>query len=56
MIIGNIPELSEKLPERPKKVSHETGEIFQMFLNRKMRENNERDKQDIHQWPDNRHY
>ena len=53
MIRGNMPELSEKLPERPKKVSHEPGEIFQMFLNRKMRENNERDKQDIHQRPDN---
>lgn len=53
MIIGNIPEHSDKLPERPKKVSHETGEIFQMFLNQKMREINERDKKDIHQWSDN---
>jgi hypothetical protein len=38
MIIGNIPELSEKLPERPKKVSHETGEVFQMILNQKIKE------------------
>lgn len=56
MIIGNIPELSNKLPERPKKVSHETGEVFQMVLNRKRKEINEGNKQDIHQWSDNRNY
>ena len=43
MIIGNIPEISNKLPEKPKKTTHETGEIFQMYLNRKIKEteNNE---------------
>lgn len=39
MIIGNIPELSEKFPEKPKKTTHETGEIFQMILDRKIKEN-----------------
>ena len=38
MVIGNIPELSEKFPEKPKKTTHETGEIFQMYLNRKIKE------------------
>lgn len=38
MIIGNIPELSEKFPEKPKKTTHETGEIFQMILDRKIKE------------------
>jgi hypothetical protein len=38
MIIGNIPEISNKLPEKPKKTTHETGEIFQMYLNRKIKE------------------
>jgi len=39
MVIGNIPELSEKFPEKPKKTTHETGEIFQMILDRKIKEN-----------------
>ena len=39
MIIGNIPELSDKLPERLKKTHHDSGEIFQMILNRKIKEN-----------------
>ena len=39
MIIGNIPELSEKFPEKPRKTTHETGEIFQMILDRKIKEN-----------------
>jgi len=39
MIIGNIPEISNKLPEKPKKTTHETGEIFQMILDRKIKEN-----------------
>lgn len=38
MYISKIPDLLNKLPERPKKVSHETGEVFQMVLNRKIKE------------------
>lgn len=38
MVIGKIPEHSDKLPEKPKKTTHETGEIFQMYLNRKIKE------------------
>lgn len=38
MQISKVPNLFNKLPERPKKVSHETGEVFQMVLNRKMKE------------------
>ena len=38
MIIGNIPELSDKLPERLKKTHHDSGEIFQMILDRKIKE------------------
>lgn len=38
MIIGNIPEISNKLPERLKKTHHDSGEIFQMILNRKIKE------------------
>ena len=38
MIIGNIPEISNKLPEKPKKTTHETGEIFQMYLNTAIKE------------------
>lgn len=38
MIIGNIPEISNKLPERLKKTHHDSGEIFQMYLNRKIKE------------------
>lgn len=39
MIIGNIPEISNKLPERLKKTHHDSGEIFQMILDRKIKEN-----------------
>ena len=39
MIIGNIPEHSDKLPERLKKTHHDSGEIFQMILDRKIKEN-----------------
>ena len=38
MIIGNIPELSDKLPERLKKTHHDSGEIFQMILDRKTKQ------------------
>ena len=43
MVIGNIPELSEKFPEKPKKTTHETGEIFQMILDRKIKEREDND-------------
>lgn len=38
MVIGKIPEHSDKLPERLKKTHHDSGEIFQMYLNRKIKE------------------
>ncbi len=38
MQISKVPNLFNKLPERPKKVSHETGEVFQMVLNQKIKE------------------
>jgi hypothetical protein len=38
MQISKVPNLFNKLPERPKKVSHETGEVFQMILNQKIKE------------------
>ncbi len=39
MVIGKIPEHSDKLPERLKKTHHDSGEIFQMILDRKIKEN-----------------
>ena len=38
MVIGKIPEHSDKLPERPKKTHHNLGEIFQMYLNTAIKE------------------
>jgi hypothetical protein len=38
MQISKVPNLFNKLPEKPKKVSHETGEVFQMILNQKIKE------------------
>jgi hypothetical protein len=38
MQISKVPNLFNKLPERPKKVSHETGEVFQMILDQKIKE------------------
>lgn len=52
--ISPFSEIPEKLPERPKKVSHTTGEVFQMWLNRKERELNEGDTEGVYQRPDNR--
>ena len=38
MIIGKVPEQSNKLPEKPKKTHHNLGEIFQMYLNTAIKE------------------
>ena len=43
MIIGKVPEQSNKLPERPKKTHHDPGEIFQMILDRKIKEREDND-------------
>lgn len=51
--ISPFSEIPKKLPERPKKISHTTGEVFQMWLNRKEREY-EGDKEGVYQRPDNR--
>ena len=43
MVIGKIPEHSDKLPERLKKTHHDSGEIFQMILDRKIKEREDND-------------